>query len=239
MAAKKAPKKGGASKKGRPAGALRATSRAGTRAKQEKDQAARKPGKRPRFEFPSWLTPDTENGSRSVAQARATKFATHRLESLGTEGAPHKRTEPTPDPPGPDSDVAARIDHCVELMAVGLWDGFMTRQRLAAVWGVQDTTIRDYAAEASRRLRLDPVEVEAARIQHRIFCERVRDEALATTNIQTGMPDFGNALKADERIARLRGAEPPPTTKMELTGKDGGPIKTQGPVIMVPPEREE
>lgn len=141
--------------------------------------------------------------------------------------------------PGPESTVDQRIDHCFALMSRGLWQNYATRVQLSAAWGVVDSTIRDYAAEASRRLKLDPVDVESAKLQHARFCEAVQEQALATLNQITGMPDFGAALKANELSARYRGIDVDGTRKVEVTGKDGGPIEAKGPVIMLPPEIEE
>lgn len=110
---------------------------------------------------------------------------------------------------------------------------------LSAAWGVVDSTIRDYAAEASRRLRLEPEEIEAAKVRHAIACEDVRKQALTTFNAITGLPDFGAALKAIDLTAKFEGVEVE-KTRLELTGKDGGPITTAAaPAIMLPEEIQE
>lgn len=146
---------------------------------------------------------------------------------------------PAPVTPGPEATVAQRVDHCWLLMSNGRWLNYRTRLELATAWNVADSTIRDYAAEASRRLRLEPEEIDAAKLQHARFCETVQEQALTTFNDLTGMPDFGAALKANELAARFKGIEIDGPKKLELTGKDGGPIETKAPVIMVPAEIEE
>lgn len=130
-----------------------------------------------------------------------------------------------PECPGAESGVGERVDYCWALMTCDAWHGYATRCELAAAWDVTESAVRLYAAEASRRLRLDEDEVKAAQEEHARFCRMVRDRALVTPSLATGIPDWASVLKADERMARLRGVEPePPKKSVELTGKNGGPV---------------
>lgn len=112
-------------------------------------------------------------------------------------------------PPAPNrkAGVAERVEYCMLLMVKGLWNGYATRLTLCEAWGVADQTVRGHSAEASRRLRLDPSELEAAKVSHAFFCERIQREALSMCNVITGLPDFASALKATELAARFKGID--------------------------------
>lgn len=226
MAAKKTkPVAKGKAKKAPKPPAKRATSRA-----RERTETVARPKGKPRFVF----------GDRDDSEVRKSRQKT--VASLEARGFHAKRSggdESIPDPPGPESKVDQRVEHCWLLMSRGLWRNYATRVELSAAWGVADTTIRDYAAEASRRLRLEPEELDAAKVRHRLACEDLRQQALTTFNEVTGMPDFGAALKATELAAKFEGVEIDAKQKIELTGKDGGPITTAAPAIMLPQEIQE
>ncbi len=148
--------------------------------------------------------------------------------------------EPLPPPPAADSEPAERIDYIVQIMARVEWDGYLTRVELAKAWGVTDETVRRYAAEANRRFELDEDEKKQAQLQASLSFQKLHLQALTTFNEQTGMPDFGNAIKARELAVKYQGVVvDEPKKRVELTGKDGGPIEHRGPTIMIPPEIEE
>jgi hypothetical protein len=125
----------------------------------------------------------------------------------GLERRLHGEQEAPPPPPGPKPSVAERVEYCMLLMVKGLWNGYATRQTLMEAWGISDVSVRAHSAEASRRLRLDQNELEAARVSHAFFCERIQREALAMCNEITGLPDFASALKATELAARFKGID--------------------------------
>jgi len=100
---------------------------------------------------------------------------------------------------------------------------YATRAELSEVWGVSDSAIKNYAAEASRNLKMDAAELEQDRIAHAAFVREIRDRAATEVNVVTGLPDFAAALKADEMIGKWEGHNL--AQRIELTGKDGGPIE--------------
>ncbi len=136
---------------------------------------------------------------------------------------PHYNGQPPEDPPGPDSDVQTRVGWCTHLMATGYWSGRKSHKELAEAWNCAVSTVESYAAEASRRLTLDPKALEVERALHAAYCDRIRCEALESVSQVTGLPDYGNALKAVELGARFRGLIDDKRT-VELTGKGGGPV---------------
>lgn len=140
--------------------------------------------------------------------------------------------------PGNGCAVADRVAWCVHLMSTGDWHGYVTRVELAEAWGCSEKRVQEHAAEASRRLRLEGDELAQARLAHAGYLRRIRDDALKTRNMVTGVPDYGSAIRATELAAKFEGHDL--AQHVELTGKDGGPVAmTGGPVIMIPPEREE
>lgn len=223
MAAKKTkPVAKGKAKSRPPSPAKRRTSRARART----ESFTKKP---PRVVF--------VESRRETARSRAERSVAA-LEERLREQVQQDDEEPPPAPPGPESEVAERVNHCWLLMAKGLWNFYASRAELGTLWGVTDSTMRNYAAEAGRRFRMDPDEAEAAKLEHVLSCRRIMRDALASISKVTELPDFMAALKADERIAKYRGIDSE-KTKVELTGKDGGPIETKTPTIMIPPEVQE
>jgi len=127
-----------------------------------------------------------------------------------------KRTPPSDIPEL--ADKSARVAWIVDRMRELTWPVFPEslryRQRLAMVWGVSESTIRDYSAEAHRVVELDPI--DRAQMSYDIArkMDAISEDALATINEQTGLPDYGSAIRALEAKARFLGAEPPKEHKV-------------------------
>ena len=67
--------------------------------------------------------------------------------------------------PRPETDVEGRTRHIMRLMANLQWVGGVTNYELAERWGVSPSTVKDYSAEASRRLRAEGPEEAELRLQ--------------------------------------------------------------------------
>jgi hypothetical protein len=125
--------------------------------------------------------------------------------------------------PGLDSTVAERVGWCIYLMTQpDGWNGYLTRAELVMVWEVDDSTVRRYAAEASRTLALDEDGREQAKLAHAAALLATSRRAENTFNAMTGMPDFASAIKARETAAKFQGIVL--ATGVEVTGKGGGPV---------------
>lgn len=107
-------------------------------------------------------------------------------------------------------------------MSTGDWNGYVTRAELANVWGCAEGTVQGYAKEASRRLTLDEESLRQSRIAHAAFLRDIQRRAATLPNAVTGLPDFGNAIKAAELAAKFEGHDL--ANHVELTGKGGGPL---------------
>jgi len=141
--------------------------------------------------------------------------------------------------PGTDSTKEERIAYIVGEMSALRWNGYETRLPLTWAWGVGDSAIRAYAAEASRSLAIDPEEREAHRQALAKWVGLQRERASRMVNTVTGLPDFSAVFKGAELEAKLSKIELD-NRKVELTGKDGGPIMAGlAPIIMIPPERAD
>lgn len=144
-----------------------------------------------------------------------------------------------PAPPGLESTVEERVSFIADEMASGRWEAYASRAILAKAWGIGDERVRQLASEAHRLVAFDPEERDRKRASLAAFCAKTRDRASTMLNDITGLPDFGSALKAAELEAKFIGIELATTNKVEVTGKDGGPLSlAHGPTIMIPPERE-
>ncbi len=110
-----------------------------------------------------------------------------------------------------DESTEARIQRIVELMAANEWPAFpetaVLRRKLAAEWGVAESTVRNYAAEAHRRVALDPE--ERARLQEDLGRRllSIAEEARDARNKVTDLPDFPSAIRATEMAAKFLGIE--------------------------------
>lgn len=76
---------------------------------------------------------------------------------------------------------ADRIDVCEELMITGKWAGRTTHRTLANLWGVGLGRVRQYSAEASRRIRKDvsPEERAERRSMALGYLDRVKQLAVS------------------------------------------------------------
>lgn len=111
-----------------------------------------------------------------------------------------------------------RINWICNVMRENRWPvwpaSLMFRQVLAQTWGVAEATIRGYSAEAHRIIEIDPL--DRAQLAQDVAREMdaIKLDALATINHQTGLPDYGSAIKALELKAKYLGAEPPKEVKL-------------------------
>lgn len=143
-------------------------------------------------------------------------------ESLNPIGSRAPAREPLPIPPK-NSPTSEKVAYCVQLMLRGQWRGYTTRHGLADVWGYTDDTVARFAAEAGRRFRLDPDQIEQEKIAHAMAFERIERKALRMRSTATGLPDFGSAIKARLEMAHFQGISEDPK-RIELTGKGGGAL---------------
>lgn len=120
--------------------------------------------------------------------------------------------------------VEERIRHIADLMTSAKYNGYVTRHELATLWGITDSTVRNYAAEAHRLVSFDPEERERMRISLAASARNIGERASTLTNHMTGMPDFPSALSAIKLQATMIGLDVE-TRRIELSGKNGGPIQ--------------
>jgi hypothetical protein len=117
-------------------------------------------------------------------------------------------------------DKSARVGWIVDRMRELSWprwpESLKYRQRLAAAWGVAESTVRDYSAEAHRTVELDPVDKSMVAEDIARTLDAIAQDALATVNEVTGLPDYGSAIRALEAKAKFLGAEP--TKQVHVTG---------------------
>lgn len=140
---------------------------------------------------------------------------------------PQQLDDGPPLPPIPDRNAgtSARIAHIVAVMSRGRWDGFPSRVPLAQAWGISDSRVRQFAAEASRMLYSidDPAELDQKRRTLATITAQQRERAAKMISRKTELPDFGSVAKFIELEAKLLGI-PIDNKRVELTGKDGGPL---------------
>lgn len=116
-----------------------------------------------------------------------------------------------------------RVHYVVGLMRRNEWPIFPAsrafRAELAAQWGCSDSSVKAYAAEAHRIVALDPE--ERAELQERLGRQllEMAEEARASKNTITNLPDFPSAIRATETAAKFLGIEF--TTKVKLSGSVG------------------
>lgn len=111
-------------------------------------------------------------------------------------------------------DVESRVRYCLEAMGSGANGTTVTQRRawatqLAKDWGVSLSMVRSYTAEAHRRLRADPDELDA-----------LRQEALdeLRTTMQDEDPDV--RLRAFDRLDRLMQLSPPQRLQVEQKSEE-------------------
>lgn len=91
------------------------------------------------------------------------------------------------------------------------------RQRIAEAWGISESTVRNYTAEAHRVVELDAV--DRAQVAQDIArqLDAVAQDALASVNEVTGLPDYPSVIRALESKAKFLGAEPSKEVKLSGT----------------------
>lgn len=99
----------------------------------------------------------------------------------------------------------------MRIMADGEWGGYPTRIHLAELWGIEEVTVRRDSAEASRRLQMDPEQLEEFRQAQGFFFERIKREAVSRRSTVNGLPDWMAALKAAELALRCQKIDLEPT----------------------------
>lgn len=110
--------------------------------------------------------------------------------------------------PGMGCSVPERIAWITHVMARNEWLGRKSIHALSIAWGITHSTVRHASAEASRRLQLDPAELDAERER---LAEEAAEARLAAKSMRskvTGLPDFMAWLKAIELYGRYRGVDP-------------------------------
>jgi hypothetical protein len=127
----------------------------------------------------------------------------------------HALSSTTGEPPPRASKTLERVRYIADEMSAGRWDGYATRVPLAEVWGVTDSRVRDYAAEAHRLIAADPQELLERRRSFAGWAALQRQRASSMVNQQTGLPDFGNAVKVAEFEAKCIGLDLEPEKKAE------------------------
>jgi hypothetical protein len=116
-----------------------------------------------------------------------------------------------------------RIHFIAGLMSENKWpawpDSVAYRRVLADKWGVSDSSIRSYSAQAHRLIALDPDEREQLRAELAKRMKRIADDAETRENNVTGLPDYGSAIKALDQYAKYSGIEL--EQKVKLSGSVG------------------
>jgi hypothetical protein len=103
----------------------------------------------------------------------------------------------------------SRVRHIAQLMSRGEWlNSYRMRCELAAEWGVTESAIRGYSAEAHRLLATDPEERKQLRDALANTFLSIAAEARARTSSVTGLPDMQSALKALELYAKFASVAP-------------------------------
>lgn len=114
----------------------------------------------------------------------------------------------------------ARRDFIAHLMAQDLWPSYPESVRfrtlLQAAWGVGDSSVRKYAAEAHRLLAFSPDERDQMRAELARRFAGYAQVAMANRNNVTGLPDIPSAIKATELVGKYLGLEP--ETKIQHGG---------------------
>lgn len=91
-------------------------------------------------------------------------------------------------------------------MVAGRWTSSYTRRcELGELWGVAESTIKNYSAEAHRLVVFGDDEREELR---RSLCGTLQDilaDARARVNERTGLPDYAAQIYAIEKIALFAG----------------------------------
>ena len=130
-----------------------------------------------------------------------------------------------------ESGVRARVNYVADLMRRHAWDTRVTTPALAEKWGLSESTIGNYAAEASRIVVAGLPTGEWGKAGFMTKAQEVYEAAM-----QAGA--YAAALESQKWAASLCGHSPTTKTKTELSGPDGGPIQTAGVVVLPPIDPE-
>lgn len=120
--------------------------------------------------------------------------------------------------------VEERVRHIADLMTSAKYNGYVTRSKLAKDWGISESTVRNYAAEAHRLVSFDPEERERMRITLAAQARKTWERASVMRSTHTGLPDFPSVISAIKLEATMIGLDVE-TRRIELSGKNGGPIQ--------------
>jgi hypothetical protein len=102
-----------------------------------------------------------------------------------------------------------RVRHIAQLMARGEWlNSYSRRCELAASWGVTESAIKHYSAEAHRLLAFDPDERDELRTTLANRMLNIAEDAFARQNEVTGLPDYRSAIQALELFAKFASITP-------------------------------
>ena len=135
---------------------------------------------------------------------------------------------------------AQRVAHIVDLKMRLKWKRLSAR-RLAGEWGVSEQYVHDLSCEANKTVRrscVDPDTLAADLLPDlmatfKAASRSVRDRG-GDPHAQAKMA--ASAASLAKILVDVGGLEAPKTTKTELTGADGGPVRMETGVLVLPPE---
>lgn len=138
-------------------------------------------------------------------------------------------------------DVESQVRYIADLMARGDWH--KSRQfELSAVWGIEPNTVRRRASEAHRLFAINEDERAQYRAALATMFRKIAEQALASSNVITGLPDFRNALAALDLYGRYSSLDTEPSNTSEqrptriVIEQHGPPGQVQPPAIPDAPE---
>jgi len=103
------------------------------------------------------------------------------------------------------------VHFVADLMAEDKWpcwpDSLVFRRMLGDIWGVSESSVRAYAAEAHRMVALNPEDRAVLQEELAKRMKRIADDAETRCSTATGLPDYGSAVKALESYAKFSGIE--------------------------------
>jgi hypothetical protein len=114
---------------------------------------------------------------------------------MAEKKTPFDRPEGTP----PREDC---VRHIVELMVQGRFRMHLTQKELAQKWGLADSTVYDYAREASRFLKIPKEKREEYQAVQAAFLDAVMHDALNRHSVITGLPDYRHVILAWEMFQK-------------------------------------
>lgn len=141
-------------------------------------------------------------------------------------------SDPDCDDPTLCETVDKRVEHIARLMATGQWRVERSqRTKLGGIWGVCDTQVKRYAAEAHRLLAFDHETREQLRMWLIADLKATLEKAKTEKSKLTGMHDYGAILGAYDRIAKYASLpleetmldDTGPAMRVEILGADPEP----------------